>query len=86
MKYSVLVNRSPVSFFFPLKRGDFLSPFLFILAMKGLTHMLENAREWQWVHGFQIGRIPANAVTISHLLYADDTLIFCGAERPKYST
>lgn len=88
VKYSVLVNRSPVGFFSPekgLRQGDLLSPFLFILAMEGLTQMLEKAKGMQWIQGFQVGRNPDNAVTISHLLYADDTLVFCGAESSQIS-
>lgn len=37
--------------------------------------MLEKAKELQWIQGFQVGRNPVNAITISHLLYADDTLL-----------
>ncbi|XP_075083498.1 uncharacterized protein LOC142167239 [Nicotiana tabacum] len=88
VKYSVLVNRSPVGFFSPQKglgQGDHLSPFLFLLAMEGLTKMLVKAKEMNWIHGFQVGRNPANSVIVSHLLYADDTLIFCGAERLQVS-
>nr|XP_016485156.1 PREDICTED: uncharacterized protein LOC107805603 [Nicotiana tabacum] len=88
VKYSVLVNRSPVGFFSPekgLRQGDPLSNFLFILAMDGLTQMMEKAKEMQWIQGFQVGRNPDIAVTISHLLYADDTLVLCGAESSQVS-
>lgn len=39
----------------------------------------------QWIQGFQVGRNPDNTFTISHLLYADDTLVFCGAESSQVS-
>lgn len=84
VKYSVLINRSPVGFFSAqrgLRQGDPLSPFLFILAMEGLSRMLNKAKQLQWLKGFDIGR--DRAVNISHLLYADDTLIFCGADREQ---
>lgn len=84
VKYSVLINRSLVGFFSAqrgLRQGDPLSPFLFILAMEGLSRMLNKAKQLQWLKGFDIGR--DRAVNISHLLYADDTLIFCGADREQ---
>nr|XP_009610448.1 uncharacterized protein LOC104104150 [Nicotiana tomentosiformis]XP_016449348.1 PREDICTED: uncharacterized protein LOC107774363 [Nicotiana tabacum] len=79
-------DRSPVGFFSPhkgLRQGDQLSPFLFILAMEGLSHILGRAKELRWIQGFQVGRNPANSVTVSHLLYANDTLIFCDTERSQ---
>uniref|UniRef100_A0A0V0HYC7 Putative ovule protein n=1 Tax=Solanum chacoense TaxID=4108 RepID=A0A0V0HYC7_SOLCH len=44
--------------------------------------MLEQAREQQWIKGFKVGSDKGNPVTI-HLLYADDTLIFCEAEESQ---
>ncbi|XP_019234325.1 PREDICTED: uncharacterized protein LOC109214820 [Nicotiana attenuata] len=83
VKFSVLVNRSPVGFFSPqkgIRQGDPLSPFLFILAMEGFSKMIDKANQLQWLKGFDVGRVFENSVSISHLHYADDTLIFCGAE------
>ncbi|XP_047259647.1 uncharacterized protein LOC124892403, partial [Capsicum annuum] len=62
-----------------LRQADPLSPFLFILAMKGLSRMLDKTKQLQWLNGFDVGnRITTN---ISHFLYADDTLIFYEADR-----
>ncbi|WMV14557.1 hypothetical protein MTR67_007942 [Solanum verrucosum] len=47
--------------------------------MKELSRMLDKAKQMQWISGFDVGRV--NPVNISRLLYADDTLIFCGADR-----
>ena len=88
VKFSVLINRSPVGFFSTqkgLRQGDPLSPYLFILAMEGLSQLLARAKELQWIQGFQVGSNPATTVNVSHLLYADDTLIFCGADREQVS-
>ncbi|XP_019242382.1 PREDICTED: uncharacterized protein LOC109222482 [Nicotiana attenuata] len=82
VKYSVLINRSPVGFFFPqkgIRQGDPLSPFLFIIAMEGLSKMFDKTRQLEWIEGFKISSNSGNSISISHLLNADDTLIFCGA-------
>ncbi|XP_075103403.1 uncharacterized protein LOC142177990 [Nicotiana tabacum] len=41
--------------------------------------MLDKAKKMQWINVFNVGR--SNSVNISHFLYTDDTLIFCGADR-----
>lgn len=33
-----------------------------------------------FIHGFKLGRMAEMEVTVSHLLFADDTLVFCDAE------
>lgn len=88
VKFSVLINRSPVGFFSTqkgLRQGVPLSPYLFILAMEGLSQLLARAKELQWIQGFQVGSNPATTVNVSHLLYADDTLTFCQADREQVS-
>ncbi|KAG5616179.1 hypothetical protein H5410_016003 [Solanum commersonii] len=47
--------------------------------------MLEKARRLQWIHGFSVGSNSGNTLTISHLLYANDALIFCDAKKSKSS-
>lgn len=56
VEYSVIVNRGPVGFFSPqkgIRQGDSLSPFLFNLAMEGLSKMPEKAMQMDWIEGFK---------------------------------
>lgn len=79
-QFSVLVNGTPCGFFPSsrgLRQGDPLSPFLFIIVMEALSRLLARARDGGFISGFDVGRI--NHISISHLLFADDTLILCGA-------
>nr|GEX92775.1 RNA-directed DNA polymerase, eukaryota [Tanacetum cinerariifolium] len=74
-KASVLVNGSPTSKFQyrGLKQGDPLAPFLFILIMESLYLSFNRAVEAGIFTGLQID----DALTISHLFYADN-VIFIG--------
>nr|GEY52549.1 RNA-directed DNA polymerase, eukaryota [Tanacetum cinerariifolium] len=75
-KASVLVNGSPTSefqFHRGLKQGDPLAPFLFILIMESLHLSFNRVVEAGIFTGLRID----DALTISHLFYADDA-IFIG--------
>ena len=81
VRYSVIVNGSPTGFFDSsrgLRQGDPLSPLLFLVIMEVLSRMLRRTEEGGFFRGFCAGR--TDEVCISHLLYADDTIIFCDAE------
>ncbi|XP_070043168.1 uncharacterized protein [Nicotiana tomentosiformis] len=65
VKYSILINRSPVGFFSPqrgLRQGDPLSPILSILAMEGLSRILDKAKQMQWISGFDVGRSNSSVI------------------------
>jgi len=73
---SVLVNGCP-TVEFPIERGlhqgDPLSPFLFLLAAEGFNVIMNKVVGAQLFHGYRIGR--GNEVNITHLQFADDTII-----------
>jgi mannosylglycoprotein endo-beta-mannosidase len=75
-KASVLVNGSPTDEF-PLERGlrqgNPLSPFLFLLAAEGLNVLMQALVEHQLFSGYSFGM--QNMVSVSHLQFADDTLL-----------
>ncbi|VFQ93056.1 unnamed protein product [Cuscuta campestris] len=77
--FSVLINGQPKGFF-PMKcgvkQGDPLSPLLFILAMEGLTRMLQHCTSNGLLIPFSSGRVHPP----SHLLYADDIVIFTNVD------
>ena len=46
--------------------------------MEGLNNILKIAKTTG--QGFEVSKVAGNSMDITHLQYADDTLIFCGAE------
>lgn len=45
--------------------------------------MLAKVKELQSIQGFPVGGNPSTTIIVSHLLYVDDTLIFCGTDSPQ---
>lgn len=60
-----------------------MSPYLFIFMMKTLSHLLIRAKEGGFIDGFSVGERDDVGVEVSHLLFADDTLILCDASKEK---
>ena len=80
--FSVLINGSPARFFYSsrgLRQGDPLSPFLFVIVMEAFSRMAKASVNHSFFLGFAMGARGSEQVHISHLLFADDTLVFCGA-------
>ena len=77
-----MINGSPCGFFGStrgLRQGDPLSPLLFVLVMDALGRMLDKAVLEGHLSGFSVGNLEGRSLAMSHLLFADDTLIFCEA-------
>ena len=79
-----MINGTPSSFFQSstgLRQGDPLSPYLFILAMEALSHLLSRANEGCFINGFVVRRRHDVGVEVSHLFFIDNTLILCDASK-----
>ena len=76
----VIINGSPTGFFKSsrgLRQGDPLSPYLFVLGMEVFSLMTDKAKMGGFLIGYNIKGRNGVAMNISHLLFADDTLVFC---------
>jgi len=83
VKFSILVNGAPPGFFQSskgIRQGDPLSPLLFVVVMEALSRMLNESMLQGLLSGFSVGIRENEALVVNHLLFADDTLIFCGAQ------
>ena len=83
-KFSVMVNGTPAGFFSSSKglwQGDPLSPYLFVMGMEVLSILIRRAMEGGFISGCKIQRDRGRAVHVAHLLFADDTIVFCEAKK-----
>ena len=80
--FSILINGTPHGFFGSsrgLRQGNPLSPLLFVLVMEAISRMLDKAVHEGRLSGFNVGASANRSLMVSHLLFADDSLIFCDA-------
>ncbi|KAL5551246.1 hypothetical protein UlMin_001422 [Ulmus minor] len=64
-----------------IRQGDPLSPFLFLFCSEGLTSLLVKAELNGRLKGLNFG---SNDVSVSHLLFADDSFMFLDANRSNF--
>ena len=79
VSYLVLINGEPKGKIVPLRgirQGDPISPYLFLLCAEGLSAMLKKEESEGHIKGMAVCR---GASRVSHLLFADDSIIFCRA-------
>ena len=82
-RFSILINGCPQGFFASsrgLRQGDPLCPLLFVLIMETLSRLMARATQERFLSGFLVGMERDNPLMVSHLLFVDDTLIFCNAD------
>ena len=87
VRFSIMVNGSPLGFFGSsrgIRQGDPLSPLLFFLVMEVLSKMLRRTEEVGLIRGFKAGKLSEAGLSISHLLFADDTIVFCDADPEQF--
>ena len=81
ISFEVIVNGGKSECFKPsrgLRQGDLLSPYLFILGQEVLSRFIEHELRLKNVVGI---KTSINGPTISHVMYADDVVLFSKASR-----
>ncbi|XP_016178547.1 uncharacterized protein LOC107621000 [Arachis ipaensis] len=77
--YNVIWNGEKTEEFRPsrkIRQGDPILPYLFVIAMDKLSHLIEESAETLTWKEFKVGK---EGSIITHLLFADDLLIFAEA-------
>ena len=85
-KFSVMVNGVPAGFFSNskgLRQGDPLSPYLFVLGMEVLSTLIRRAVDGGFLSGCRLQGRGGVEMSVSHLLFAGDTIIFCEARKEQ---
>lgn len=86
VRFSIFINGTSCGFFQStrgLRQGDFLSLLLFVLVMEALSGLIDRAIVGGFFEGFSINNLHNTALKVSHLVFTDDTLIICGADRDQ---
>ena len=83
VQFSVLINESPADFFGSsrgLRQGDPLSPMLFLIMMEVFSRMLRRVEGANLICGFKAEGRRGGGECVSHLLFVDDTILYCDAD------
>ncbi|RVW37057.1 Translation initiation factor IF-2, chloroplastic [Vitis vinifera] len=78
--FLVMINGTPTGFFQSsrgLRQGNPFSPYLFVIAVEVFSVFIKRAVEGDFLSGCRVKGRSEEGVLISHLLFADDTLVFC---------
>ena len=78
--YSILINGLPTGFFHNTRgqrQGDTLSPYLFVIGMEALSCLIDRPTRGGFLIGSRIRGMGGDRFQITHLLFANDTLVFC---------
>ena len=76
VSFSVLLNGDRLENFVPSRgilQGDPISPYLFLLAAEALSCLLKARNQLSVLNGI---KVAPSAPVVSHLLFADDSLLF----------
>ena len=86
VQFFVLFNGSLADFFESsrgLRKGDPLSPMLFFVMMEVLSKMMKKAEGAGLLRGFRANGRRGRGICVSHLLFVDDTILFCDADEEQ---
>ena len=86
VSYSILVNGSPQGLLKPtrgLQQGDPLFAYFFLFCAEGLRGLLKQAANDAVIRGISLSQ---GGPRLTHLFFADDSLLFCRAKREECKT
>ncbi|RVW66266.1 LINE-1 retrotransposable element ORF2 protein [Vitis vinifera] len=66
-----------------LRQGDPISPYLFILGMEVLSALIRRAVRGNFISSCRLRGRGDVEIMVSHLLFADDTILFCEASKDQ---
>ena len=81
VQYRVLLNGQPRGLI--IRHGGPLSPYLFIMCTEALIANIKKAEREKQLTGMKVARASPS---ISHMLFAYDSLLFCKAQKEECQT